>query len=124
MNSYCKPKCVLTKEQIEEALNNGISESTLRKRIYNNWSLEDAIQKPIQRKSLKDSWKNKVFALYKGDNFIADGTVFEIAEKTGKPVSAIKTLMYPSYIKKAIALQWVDYQVLEYLGEEGKENDD
>jgi len=113
----------ITNEQIEIAEKNGICLDTLKKRIYSRWDIQKAITKPTQRTAYRGSWDKKIFALYKGDNLIADGTVFEIAEKTGKTVKAIQGLTYPSYMKKVKALEWKDCQVMEYLGEEGEEDE-
>ena len=44
--------------------------------------------------------KAKVYALYKGDENICDGTLQEIAEKTGKKLEYIRWLTYPTYKKR------------------------
>lgn len=43
---------------------------------------------------------NKIYALYKGEDFIADGTIQEIHEKTGKSVEFLKYMTYPIYAKR------------------------
>jgi hypothetical protein len=45
---------------------------------------------------------NRVFAVYKGDKYIMDGTLQEIADARGITLSSAKFMTYPSY-KKRIA---------------------
>ena len=42
----------------------------------------------------------KIYALYKGDEYITDGTLEEIARKTGKTYNTLKWMTYPSYKKR------------------------
>ena len=42
----------------------------------------------------------KIYALYKGEEYIADGTLDEIAEKTGLKKSSLKWMKAPSGKKK------------------------
>ena len=44
----------------------------------------------------------KEYALYKGDNLIAVGTIPQIARETGKTVNLLRHVRYPCY-KKRIA---------------------
>ena len=74
---------------------NGIESHIARARLALGWSLEEAISKEVIRKG-KKRWSNEIYALYKGENFITEGTVFEIAEATGKRVERIKMLNCPS----------------------------
>ncbi len=39
----------------------------------------------------------RIFALYKGDTNICDGTLREIEEKTGVPLYHLKRMTYPVY---------------------------
>lgn len=39
----------------------------------------------------------KIYALYKGDELIADGTMHEIADKTGKTFNSIYFMSSPGY---------------------------
>lgn len=45
-------------------------------------------------------WNTMVFALYKGDTFLAEGTIKEIAKETGKQVKSLKYMTTPTYIKR------------------------
>lgn len=48
-------------------------------------------------------WSKGIYALYKGEELIADGTIPEIAEKTGRTVEGLKymrTLAYENKVKK------------------------
>lgn len=44
--------------------------------------------------------KNKIYALYKGDEFIADGTIEELHESTGKSINMLEFMTYPVYKKR------------------------
>lgn len=56
----------------------------------------------------------KIYALYKGDEYIADGTLEEIAEKTGKKPASLKWMLTPAAKKRAGA----GSSVLVCIGEE------
>lgn len=43
---------------------------------------------------------NHIYALYKGEQNLADGTLAEIAMKTGKTYNTLKWMTYPSYKKR------------------------
>lgn len=43
---------------------------------------------------------NRIYALYKGDDLLADGTITEISEKTGKTINHLKFLTRPAYRKR------------------------
>lgn len=49
---------------------------------------------------MKLKWNEKVYALYKGEKFITDGTIPEIHQATGKSIIFLKYMTYPSYDKK------------------------
>lgn len=42
----------------------------------------------------------KIYALYKGDQLIADGTLLQIAYKTGVKLRTIKFYKTPTYLKR------------------------
>lgn len=46
------------------------------------------------------SKKEKIYALYKGENLIADGTIQEIHERTGKKVDTLLFMTCPVYKKR------------------------
>lgn len=48
------------------------------------------------------SKSERVWALYKGDEFIADGTPREIARKTGKTFDHLMFMTRPTYAKRAL----------------------
>ena len=45
-------------------------------------------------------WQERIYALYKGDVNICDGTIFEIAEATGKTVQSIRYMTFPAYERR------------------------
>jgi hypothetical protein len=45
-------------------------------------------------------WKKKVYALYKGENFIADGTIQEIHDQTKKSITFLRYMTFPAYERK------------------------
>ena len=57
---------------------------------------------------------SKIYALYKGDEYIADGTLEELAEKTGKKLASLEWMLTPTAKKRAGA----GSSALVYLGEE------
>ena len=42
----------------------------------------------------------KIHALYKGENLLADGTIQEISEKTGKKINHLRFLARPAYKRR------------------------
>lgn len=42
----------------------------------------------------------KIYALYKGEDLLADGTIREISEKTGKKIKHLRFLSRPAYKKR------------------------
>ena len=113
----------LTNKQIETAKKNGISNRTVHLRLKRGWGVNDAITKPLQVSKYRDKWEKSIFALYHGDNLMADGTVYEIAEQTGKSVKRLQYMTYDCYNERAKKANWNNYQVMEYLGEEGEEDE-
>ena len=65
---------------------------------------------------------NHIYALYKGEQNLADGTLTEIARKTGKTYNTLKWMTYLSYKKRLQERSHRDHRggVLELvdLGEE------
>lgn len=57
---------------------------------------------------------NHIYALYKGDEYITDGTLEEIAEKTGRKLASLEWMLTPTAKKRTGA----GSSVLVYLGEE------
>ncbi|CAK1237819.1 hypothetical protein [Fructobacillus cardui] len=43
---------------------------------------------------------DRVWALYKGDDFITSGTIYEIAKTTGKRFDSLMLMVRPSYKKR------------------------
>ncbi|WP_301893794.1 hypothetical protein [Mitsuokella multacida] len=64
---------------------------------------------------------NHIYALYKGEQNLADGTLAEIARKTGKTYNTLKWMTYQSY-KKRLQERSHRSGVLE-LVDLGEEND-
>lgn len=56
----------------------------------------------------------KIYALYKGDEYVTDGTLEELAEKTGKKPASLKWMLTPAAKKRASA----GSSVLVCIGEE------
>ncbi|PFC85150.1 hypothetical protein CN272_22085 [Bacillus anthracis] len=44
-------------------------------------------------------WDKRIYALYQGDNFIAEGTILEISKETNKALSFLRWMKTPSYSK-------------------------
>jgi hypothetical protein len=51
-------------------------------------------------KMKKTPWHKRIYALYKGENLIADGTIGEIHRKSGKTVEYLRWMTYPTYEKR------------------------
>lgn len=49
---------------------------------------------------MKKPWYRQAFALYKGDNFITEGTISEISKETGKSIDFLRYMTFPAYNKK------------------------
>lgn len=64
---------------------------------------------------------SRIYALYKGEQNLADGTLEEIARKTGKTYKSLKWMTYPSY-KRLIQQRIHKVGVLE-LVDLGEKND-
>ncbi len=51
---------------------------------------------------MKIPWHKRIYALYKGEQFIAEGTIREISRETGKTIDFLKYMTYPIYGKRSI----------------------
>lgn len=49
---------------------------------------------------MKIPWYKKVYALYKGDRFITEGTIREISRETDKSIDFLRYMTYPIYEKR------------------------
>ena len=45
-------------------------------------------------------WHQRIYALYKGDNFLSVGTINEISEETNKTVDSLRWMTHPAYTKR------------------------
>lgn len=57
---------------------------------------------------------SKIYALYKGDEYVTDGTLEELVEKTGKKLASLKWMLTPAAKKRSGA----GSSVLVCIGEE------
>ncbi|KEF40139.1 hypothetical protein M670_00155 [Schinkia azotoformans MEV2011] len=48
----------------------------------------------------KIPWHKRIYALYKGDEYVTDGTIREISKETNKSIYFLKYMTYPSYEKR------------------------
>lgn len=49
---------------------------------------------------MKIPWHKRIYALYKGEQFISEGTIREISRDTGKTVDFLKWMRTPTYAKR------------------------
>lgn len=49
---------------------------------------------------MKIPWHKRIYALYKGEQFIAEGAIREISKVTGKTIDFLKYMTYPIYEKR------------------------
>jgi hypothetical protein len=69
--------------------------------------------------AVKVPWRERVYALYKGEALIADGTIQEIHEKTGKTFNHLRFMIYPAYEKRCKGKN-----CLQMVRLDGEEEDD
>lgn len=50
---------------------------------------------------MKIPWHKRIYALYKGEQFIAEGTIREISRETGNTIDFLKYMTYPIYKKRS-----------------------
>lgn len=62
-----------------------------------------------------------IFALYAGEKNLADGTLEEISQQTGRSVTTLRCYLTPSYIKQSE--KWDNAIRLIKLYEEGEEEE-
>lgn len=95
-------KSVFTKKQLEEMRRNNISYWTAIDRVKKSGMTPDiaVTLKPMHKfNGLERDLEHEIYALYKGEELITDGTIFEIAEETGKKLRTLKQYTYESYKK-------------------------
>lgn len=63
-----------------------------------------------------------IFALYAGEKNLADGTLEEISQQTGRSVTTLRCYLTPSYIKQSE--KWDNAIRLIKLYEEGEEENE
>jgi len=86
-------KKVITDKEYEIAAGNGISRQVVSNRVYSHkWDIERAITQPMETR-IRD-WEREIYALYKDDELVADGTIFEIAEQLSVTVKTVKFYQY------------------------------
>lgn len=49
---------------------------------------------------MKIPWNKRIWALYKGEDFITEGTIEEISKATNKTINHLKFMTYPVYEKR------------------------
>lgn len=49
----------------------------------------------------KIKWNNRIYALYKGEILLADGTIPEISKQTNKSIDFLRWMTYPTYEKRS-----------------------
>jgi len=49
---------------------------------------------------MKIPWHKRIYALYKGDEFVSEGTIREISKRTNKTVDFLRYMTYPIYEKR------------------------
>lgn len=49
---------------------------------------------------MKIPWHKRIYALYKGESFVTEGTIREISKESGKTVDFLKWMTYPTYEKR------------------------
>ncbi|MFJ8529655.1 hypothetical protein [Bacillus sp. NPDC094106] len=45
-------------------------------------------------------WKERIYALYKGERFITEGTIPEIHKETNKSINFLRYMTFPIYEKR------------------------
>lgn len=52
---------------------------------------------------MKLKWDEKIYALYRGEEFISVGTIPEISAEVGKSIGFLKYMTFPVYKRKVTA---------------------
>ena len=79
-----------TPEQFKKAEELGISKAMLHARVRKGMTPEEACSTPIGVRKSRHNWDTEIYAMYKGEELLADGTVYEIAEKLFLAVESVK----------------------------------
>lgn len=51
-------------------------------------------------KFMKIPWHKRIYALYKGEQFIAEGTIREISREANKSIDYLRYMTYPIYQRR------------------------
>ncbi|MDF2792208.1 MAG: hypothetical protein K0S80_5310 [Neobacillus sp.] len=49
---------------------------------------------------MKIPWHKRIYALYKGDTFVTEGTIREISKVTNKSIDFLRYMTFPIYEKR------------------------
>ena len=80
----------ITREIEEKAKAIGITPRTIYNRLKRGFTLEEALSSKTVKRKTKHDWDKEIYAMYKGEELLADGTVYEIAEKLFIEVESVK----------------------------------
>lgn len=70
----------------------------IKRRVDNaGWSIKKALTQKIKKRK---SWDNLIFSMYKGEEPLNEGTVFELSEETGYSVAYLKRIANESITNK------------------------
>ena len=83
-------KKVFTLEQLKKAEELGLAKRTLYTRVHKGMTPEEACSTPKGGRKGRHDWDVEIYAMYKGEELLADGTVYEIAEKLFLDVNSVK----------------------------------
>lgn len=100
---------ILTIETIKElakSRGNELKATTISGRISEGWTLEEIISTP---KGYRRRSKKAHYVVYRDDDYVMEGTINEISDKTGLTISTIYT--YISKGKKGI--KKTNYEIFE-----------
>ena len=100
---------ILTLNKITElakSKGNELSAYTISSRIREGWTLEEIISTP---KGYRRKSKKTHYVVYRDDDYVMEGTISEISDKTGLTISTIYT--YISKGKKGI--KKTNYEIFE-----------
>ncbi len=81
---------MVTKAHLEKAKEIGITDAALHYRIRKGIPIEEACSVKRIKTIKTHDWDREIYALYKDDELIADGTVYEIAKKIFVSVRTVK----------------------------------
>ena len=49
---------------------------------------------------MKIPWHKRLYALYKGDDFLSESTIREVHRETGKSIDFLKHMLTPTYSRR------------------------